>query len=493
MPLNAAAFLKAMEPALGDQFGDTRDRLSKEALQRAQSAGLNAQAEATTFETQQKRSSADQKKQSEEALAQQKKQILIAAAPWVGVKDFFSDRGRAFLQGADPKDNALKAAIRRSDHEIAVAGAKGTSAEEWQRMKDVLVNAKQSKGTPTQEGAMQELRDYFTAARQAESIGGELGIPGFEPRGELMKVGSNEAIFDPNSNQERYANRPPPPPTNVAPGTAVFDPVKGEQVFRNPDRSTVLPQGSNLVADGGATLATNAPKPTAPSPSNWGRMGENGMMTFVRVVDENNPAEVQRAASEGLGKMEQGKAVDPSLGMAPSVTGASLPGGNMPDITGGRDNIGKSTGPSSTIRRMIEVFPPTSDLINATDEVKAQNTMARFAKELEVIVANNPRMAEGEMKRLAQSLTDVQGGLWKSESALRARLEQIGSEFDLGLYQANREFTNSGNDPILRREAVRQIQDIQRGKEWLRQILGDGSPLERAKKRLEERRARRGS
>ena len=79
------------------------------------------------------------------------------------------------------------------------------------------------------------------------------------------------------------------------------------------------------------------------------------------------------------------------------------------DITGGIDVLGEGTGPLDALAGFAERVPILSELVEGGDERQARNTFTILAQGLRRAFANNPRFAEGDIKRL-QGLLPATGG-----------------------------------------------------------------------------------
>jgi len=287
MALNAAAFLKAMEPANNNNFEQGRTNASNRMLQQAQAVNTQANARALDEQT-----AASKQKRDILAAAQAKKdQALIAVEPWMHVKTFFTPELK------DKKNdgvNALDASIRAADRAITIAEIKAKeagqppdqAAPEWRKMKSVIEEARAAQGTENEQVAMSDLRQYFNSARQGVKILEDLKAPGFEQK--IFKQG--DVVQGANGT------------TTIA--TAPID----------------LGPNHRLVTPAGQEIATGLPQ-TGSKPNARDKKIADYMATFHKTREEAIKAVDSTVRIDDMGNLisfdpttEQGKLIDVNTG-----------------------------------------------------------------------------------------------------------------------------------------------------------------------------------
>ena len=429
MALNIGSFLQATQQA--GQFnpvGDMRERRSERQLRQAQGLGLEASArsadaaarsadaatETSNFELEAKR--AAKKKQDS---------LLIAVGPLMDAEHMWTEEWKA---NGDPR-NAIQGSLDVWRLKRDTLKAKGADFSEYDNAIKIMENRalEESEGMAGGSGAV---REYFRQANRGKLILQQLKVPGFID--ERVKLGKNEQVVDPRSGKVIVANDP-----NVVVG---------------PDSSLVSPTGEVLHKNPKTFAPTT---PLASGMSNWGKVDEAGNISFVASLDPSNPDDLARIRNENLADMGNFNA--PLAAKSPSEaaaepTWAEIIEPSEVDITGGKNVRELGTGIWNGVRAAFERTPVLHHAVEAGEQIDAQWTLGALRKDIEAAKANNPRYAEGEMKRLYDAhLVDIDKGVTMTETDLVNKLTAASRAFNLALEKAEVNFRSS--DKITKRHA----------------------------------------
>ena len=406
MALNVAPLLQmAQQVGQSNPYGDMMKNRSVRANNKSATNLNNANAGRVEQET-------AGMKQEQDAFGAAKERVdmaLIATTPWLGVKDFFTPD---FKDKQGDGINALGASLGLAERNIAIAQAKGGDAREWVRLKSVIEGARAAKGTPNEEIAMGSLNEYFTSAKQGEQMLKKLSkVKGFE-----------------------YIGMAEPDAAILSSGSQMRDPATGALIADNPQQfspqsnfETIAPDQSVLNRNTGEIGAQAATKPARPGEGNKvvgddsALVGPQGEELYTNFNSEVFPGFDQN-----------------------DVSTTQL-------VSGVANILGSGTGMGSTLIKWAENNPITAGFVDGSDEVKASYALNSLTKDLEAAFANNPRYAEGEMRRLASSITNTTGGFFQAESGLRYALEQAQSNLTEDMALVSQSF-NAETDDVNRRK-----------------------------------------
>lgn len=159
---------------------------------------------------------------------------------------------------------------------------------------------------------------------------------------------------------------------------------------------------------------------------------------------------------------------DPTRGTAQVIDKATgqVVGGATPEIAAAIDAvqspqepniIGLATGPIDTTAAAFSGLPIIGEIMEeigfgGADQRKARIAIESLGKSLEIAFANNPRFAEGEMKRIQSLKPKV--GFFSRESSTFADLQQLRSEMADRLVEE----TGIANDPALAPSVKKEAQ-----------------------------------
>jgi hypothetical protein len=441
MALNIGSFIQATQQA--GQFnpvGDMRERRSERQLRQAQGIGLEASArsadaatETYNFELEAKR--AAKKKQDS---------LLIAVGPLMDAEHMWTEEWKA---NGDPR-NAIQGSLDVWRLKRDTLKAKGADFSEYDNAIKIMENRalEESEGMAGGSGAV---REYFRQANRGKLILQQLKVPGFID--DRVKLGKNEQVVDPQSGEVIVANDP----------------------------NVVVGDGGSLVSPTGEAIHTNPKtfpptKPLASGMSNWGVVDEaTGNIKFVASLDPNIPDDLARIRNENLADMGNFNA--PLAAKSPSdaaaePTWAEIIAPSGVDVTGGKNVRELGTGIWNGVRAAFERTPVLHHAVEAGEQIDAQWTLGALRKDIEAAKANNPRYAEGEMKRLYDAhLVDIDKGVTMTETDLVNKLSAASREFNAALKKAEVNFRSS--DKITKRHAAEDGELLSRTLEKIDQIL----------------------
>tara|TARA_R110000803_G_scaffold206573_1_gene273937 strand:+ start:11859 stop:13193 length:1335 start_codon:yes stop_codon:yes gene_type:complete len=442
MALNVASLLKATgDLAKSDPLGDIREKRGQDQVRQAQLAGANQQIESNKINMAAKQQEIGIQKQEND----RKQQALRMAAPYSNSARYFTPH---FALDPVDRQNAFDRTLQDNERIMGELGIDSPGAAEYKKQSNMILAVRAARGTPDAEKAVEDLRAYMRAGKKSVKILRDLNIPGYGA--EEVKTSSPGAIG------------------------------------RDADNNIVFTNPSSKVA------------PKTGSVQNFGERGENGQITNIRSVDMNDPVSLQKAISEGLVIIGNVKVEDQVQNTTGAISDLSTP--SKVDVTDGRNVILLGTGISNGIRAAFEGTPILDQFVEGGEQLSAQFTLNALGKDFEAALANNPRYAEGEMKRLSGTLTDVGGGTFKTEGDLISKLEGANKEFGFEVEKAAQRLkvATEAGDKTRAGHAIEDISVLTGTLQKIEQILKSntvggqaGSNLSRAAERLNQRRSQR--